>query len=103
MSRLNITQPHKENLFCRHAIQKDLENNHDRVRAIMHTMETVEKEWEQRAVDQEQLAGQLAAARADQEQLAGQLAASRAEEEQLRQQLAAAMQAIQSQKIQLEK
>ncbi len=38
--------------MIRLSIQKDLEQNHERVRAIMMSMDTVEKEWENRAVEQ---------------------------------------------------
>ena len=51
----SVKQKLEEEQKSRVSIQKDLENNHERVRAIMTGMESVEREWENRGETLEQL------------------------------------------------
>jgi hypothetical protein len=42
-------------LLVRASIQKDLESNHERVKAVMSAMETMEQDWEARALQLQEL------------------------------------------------
>jgi hypothetical protein len=41
--------------LVRASIQKDLESNHERVKAVMSAMETMEQDWEARAQQLQEL------------------------------------------------